>query len=136
MNFKRSIAAIMAAICIASAASVTSSAKEISDMNQPTNIVIDGNNANTAENMLYRGAGMVSGNNSSRLLMDYKSENPERYWEILSYIFGEDGIGVNHLKLEMGSDINSSSGTEPSVKKAPMNPPTLQGGGIYACLRR
>ena len=82
MNFKRSIAAIMAAICIASAASVTSSAKEISDMNQPTNIVIDGNNANTAENMLYRGAGMVSGNNSSRLLMDYKSENPERYWEL------------------------------------------------------
>lgn len=118
MNFKRSIAAIMAAICIASAASVTSSAKEISDMNQPTNIVIDGNNANTAENMLYRGAGMVSGNNSSRLLMDYKSENPERYWEILSYIFGEDGIGVNHLKLEMGSDINSSSGTEPSVKRS------------------
>lgn len=80
-------------------------------------IVIDGDNANTNENMLYRGAGMVSGNNSSRLLMDYKTENPDRYWEILEYLFGDEGIGITHLKLEMGSDINSSSGTEPSVKR-------------------
>lgn len=80
-------------------------------------IVIDGDKANTKENMLYRGAGMVSGNNSSRLLMDYKTENPEKYQEILEYLFGENGIGITHLKLEMGSDINSSSGTEPSVKR-------------------
>lgn len=80
-------------------------------------IIIDGNNAITAENKLYRGLGMVSGNNSSRLLLDYKDENPERYNEILNYIFGADGIGITHLKLEMGSDINSSSGTEPSVMR-------------------
>lgn len=78
-------------------------------------LIIDGNNAITAENKLYRGLGMVSGNNSSRLLLDYKDENPEKYNEILNYIFGADGIGITHLKLEMGSDINSSSGTEPSV---------------------
>lgn len=64
-------------------------------------------------NMLYRGVGMVSGNNSSRLLLDYKSENPDAYWEIMNYIFGKNGLEVAHLKLEMGSDINSSSGTEP-----------------------
>lgn len=80
-------------------------------------IVIDGDKANTNENMLYRGAGMVSGNNSSRLLMDYKTENPEKYQEILEYLFGDEGIGITHLKLEMGSDVNSSSGTEPSVKR-------------------
>lgn len=80
-------------------------------------LIIDGNNAITAENKLYRGLGMVSGNNSSRLLLDYKDENPERYNEILNYIFGADGIGITHLKLEMGSDINSSSGTEPSVMR-------------------
>ena len=74
-------------------------------------LIIDGNNAITAENKLYRGLGMVSGNNSSRLLLDYKDENPEKYNEILNYIFGADGIGITHLKLEMGSDINSSSGT-------------------------
>lgn len=88
--------------------------EEVKAMN---NITIDGNRANTAENMLYRGSGMVTANNSSRLLLDYKYENPEAYEEILRYIFGEDGLCVNHLKIEMGSDINSSSGTEPSVKR-------------------
>ena len=80
-------------------------------------LIIDGNNAITAENKLYRGLGMVSGNNSSRLLLDYKDENPEKYNEILNYLFGADGIGITHLKLEMGSDINSSSGTEPAVMR-------------------
>ncbi|MBQ7783285.1 MAG: glycosyl hydrolase family 59, partial [Oscillospiraceae bacterium] len=60
---------------------------------------------------------MVSGNNSSRLLMDYKYEQPEKYREILEHIFGKDGLNITHLKLEMGSDINSSSGTEPCVKR-------------------
>ncbi|MBQ8108321.1 MAG: DUF1080 domain-containing protein [Ruminococcus sp.] len=68
--------------------------------------------------MLYRGNGMVSGNNSSRLLLDYKYENPEAYQEILEYLFGEKGLGITHLKLEMGSDINSSSGTEPAVMRS------------------
>ncbi|MBR0132866.1 MAG: glycosyl hydrolase family 59 [Lachnospiraceae bacterium] len=68
--------------------------------------------------MRYRGAGMVSANNSSRLLMDYKWEHPESYRKILELIFGSDGLAVSHLKIEMGSDINSSSGTEPSVKRA------------------
>lgn len=81
------------------------------------NIIIDGSNANTAENMRFRGAGMVSGNNSSRLLLDYKAEHPDKYNEILEYLFGEKGIGITFLKLEMGSDVNSSSGTEPSVKR-------------------
>ena len=78
---------------------------------------IDGKNANTALNMRFRGVGMVTGNNSSRLLLDYKSEHPDRYNEILEYTFGKHGIGVNFLKLEMGSDVNSSSGTEPCVKR-------------------
>lgn len=78
---------------------------------------IDLSKANLLENMLFRGNGMVSANNSSRLLMDYKEKSPKSYWEILNHIFGEKGINVTHLKLEMGSDINSSSGTEPCVKR-------------------
>lgn len=80
-------------------------------------VVIDGDNAQTASNKLYRGQGMISANNSSRLLIDYKNENPEAYWEILNYLFGEDGLAMSHLKLEMGADVNSSSGTEPSVMR-------------------
>lgn len=83
----------------------------------PTSIIIDGNNANKRENYLYRGTGMVSANNSSRLLIDYKYKNPNAYQKILNFIFGADGIRVEHLKIEMGSDINSSSGTEPATKR-------------------
>lgn len=66
---------------------------------------------------VFRGLGMVSGNGSSRLLMDYKYEHPKKYWELMNHIFSDKGIGITHLKLEMGSDINSSSGTEPCVKR-------------------
>ncbi len=80
-------------------------------------IVIDTKKANLSPNKRWRGAGMVSGNNSSRLLLDYKADHPNKYYEILDHIFGENGVGVNHLKLEMGSDINSTSGTEPCVMR-------------------
>lgn len=62
--------------------------------------------------------GYISANNSSRLLLDYKDENPEAYWEILNYIFGSDGLNVGLFKLEMGADVDSSSGTEPAVKRS------------------
>ncbi len=111
----KSIAA--AAICAAAAANSVILPAAAEQEAQPMNITIDGNNANTLENMLYRGVGMVSGNNSSRLLLDYKAENPDAYWEIMNYMFGSQGLEISHLKLEMGSDVNSSSGTEPSVKR-------------------
>ena len=80
-------------------------------------ISIDGAKANTKENMLYKGNGMVSGNNTSRLLMDYKTQDPQAYKEILTHLFGEEGLHITHLKLEMGSDVNSSSGTEPATMR-------------------
>ncbi len=92
---------------------------------------IDGDNANVAENMLYRGQGMISANNSSRLLLDYKTENPDKYWEIMNYLFGEDGLGMTHLKVEMGADINSSSGTEPAVKRSADEPADVTRGAAY-----
>lgn len=113
MNPKRIAAAAACAIFACANIPSVSADEEAKAMN----IIIDGTKANTAENMLYRGSGMVSANNTSRLLLDYKAENPEAYEKILRYIFGEDGLCVNHLKVEMGADINSSSGTEPSVKR-------------------
>ncbi len=95
------------------------------------NITIDGLKANTAFNRLYRGAGMVSANNSSRLMLDYKTEHPKKYWKIMNYLFGSNGIQINHLKLEMGSDINSSSGTEPSVKRTEKEPVDITRGAGF-----
>lgn len=94
-------------------------------------ILIDGSSDVTAANKKWRGAGMVSGNNSSRLLLDYKTEHPGSYNEILELIFGRDGIGVTHLKLEMGSDVNSTSGTEPAVKRSEKEPADVTRGAGF-----
>ena len=94
-------------------------------------ISIDGAKANTKENMRYKGNGMVSGNNTSRLLMDYKAQSPEAYAELLEYLFGEGGLHISHLKLEMGSDINSSSGTEPAVMRYEDEVPDATRGAGY-----
>ena len=79
----------------------------------------------------YYGAGMVSGNNSSRLLLDYKYEHPEAYDAILHHLFGADGLSITHLKLEMGADINSTSGTEPCVKRSSDEPADVTRGAGY-----
>ncbi len=94
-------------------------------------IKVDTQKSNLNPNKLWRGAGMVSGNNSSRLLMDYKSDNPERYYEILDRIFGENGVCVKHLKLEMGSDVNSTSGTEPCIMRYEDEIPDVTRGAGY-----
>lgn len=82
-------------------------------------ITVDGNTINTNAGTVYRGLGAITGNNSSRLLMDYKTENPEAYWEIMNLLFKKDyGAGLTHVKIEFGSDVNSSSGTEPSIMRS------------------
>lgn len=68
-------------------------------------------------NKKWYGLGMVSANNSSRLLLDYKELYPQKYDEIMNLMFGSEGLCINHLKIEMGADINSSSGTEPCTKR-------------------
>ncbi len=81
-------------------------------------ILVDGNLANENPAAAFRGLGFVSGNGSSRLLMDYKLKHPEVYEEILKLLFAPGyGAGLTHLKHEFGADINSSSGTEPCVKR-------------------
>ena len=63
--------------------------------------------------------GMISANGSSRLLIDYKSQHPKAYYELIDHLFSnETGIGLAHIKIEMGSDVDSSSGSEPAVKRS------------------
>ena len=81
------------------------------------NIKVDGSMANMNENFLYRGQGMISCNGSSRLLIDYKEKNLESYNKILQYMYGKNGLKFTHFKVEMGSDVNTSSGTEPTTMR-------------------
>ena len=91
MDIKNLAAAAVCAVTAANSVILPACAETAETEADPLNIVINGGNANTLENMLYRGVGMVSGNNSSRLLLDYKAENPDAYWEIMNYIFGKNG---------------------------------------------
>lgn len=84
------------------------------------NITIDGSTADTAANSYWRGFGFISANGSSRLLLDYKTEQPEVYDRLMKLMFDPEGpLKMTHFKLELGADINSSSGTEPCTKRTP-----------------
>lgn len=73
-----------------------------------TVIRIDGNSPGRT----FEGIGALSAGASSRLLLDY----PERQRdEVLDYLFKPSyGAALQHLKVEIGGDINSTDGTEPS----------------------
>lgn len=71
----------------------------------------------------YEGIGALSAGASSRLLIDYKE--PYRS-QILDYLFKPQfGASLQHFKVEIGGDVNSTSGTEPSharTEKELLNP--------------
>lgn len=81
------------------------------------NIQINEKNAAADPHLRYKGQGMISCNGSSRLLMDYKAKNPQTYYQLLDYLFGSDGLELTHFKAELGSDVNTSSGTEPTTMR-------------------
>src|SRR5438270_12657109 len=76
-------------------------------------IVLDGR----ANGRIYEGLGAVSAGASSRLLIDY----PEPYRsQILDYLFKPGyGAALQHLKVEIGADVNSTDGSEPSHMRSP-----------------
>ena len=81
-----------------------------------TEIVVDGRDvAKAAANqngLTWKGYGLLSGNSTSDLLMDYKQEAPEAYQEMLEVLFGGDRPLITHIKMEMGNDGNNSTGAD------------------------
>nr|WP_245301509.1 S-layer protein [Virgibacillus natechei] len=93
-------------------------------------ITIDGNNVD--EYNRFKGFGTVSANNTSRLMLDYKEENPQAYWEIMNELFNPDtGAGLAHVKVELGADVDSSSGTEPSTMRYSDEPANVVRGAGF-----
>jgi len=65
----------------------------------------------------FEGLGAVSAGASSRLLIDYPE--PQRS-EILDFLFKPHyGASLQHLKVEIGSDVDSTDGSEPSHMRDP-----------------
>lgn len=76
-------------------------------------IVIDGSGGGP----VFDGLGALSAGASSRLLIDYPE--PQRS-EILDYLFKPGyGAALQHLKVEIGADVNSTDGSEPSFMRSP-----------------
>jgi hypothetical protein len=61
---------------------------------------------------IFEGIGAVSAGASSRLLVDYPE--PQRS-QMLDYLFKPNyGAALQHLKVEIGGEVNSTDGTEPT----------------------
>ncbi len=104
---------------------------DTSDVTLTRTVTADGSKALSDEAKLYDGLGIISANNSSRLLIDYKYECPEIYQKLLEYMFGKDGLGLSLIKIEMGADVDSSSGTEPAVMRSADEPADVTRGAGY-----
>lgn len=89
---------------------------ETSNVASETEIVVRGSDvekaAQNVNGLTYKGYGLLSGNSTSNLLMDYKTENPADYEELLQVLFGGEHPLITHVKMEMGNDGNNSTGAD------------------------
>src|SRR6201988_4708283 len=83
------------------------------DHDQQATVVLDG----ASRGRIFDGLGAASAGASSRLLIDYPE--PQRS-QILDYLFKPNyGASLQHLKVEIGADVNSTDGTEPTHMRTP-----------------
>ena len=95
-------------------------------------IVADGMQANENPAAWYRGLGCITSANTSRLLLDYKALHPKEYEEMMRLLFQKDyGVCLRHIKVELGADVNSSSGTEPATKRSMEEPADVTRGAGF-----
>jgi hypothetical protein len=83
------------------------------DHDQQATVILDG----ASKGRIFDGLGAASAGASSRLLIDYPE--PQRS-QILDYLFKPGyGAALQHLKVEIGADVNSTDGSEPSHMRTP-----------------
>src|ERR1035437_9263744 len=88
---------------------------------QQTSIVLDGN----SKGRVFDGLGAASAGASSRLLINYPE--PQRS-QILDYLFKPGyGAALQHLKVEIGGDVNSTDGSEPSHMRTALDHDSTRG---------
>jgi Glycosyl hydrolase family 59/Galactocerebrosidase, C-terminal lectin domain len=88
---------------------------------QKMQVVLDGNGSGR----VFNGLGAASAGASSRLLIDYPE--PQRS-QILDYLFKPGyGAALQHLKVEIGGDVNSTDGSEPSHMRTPKDHSSTRG---------
>ncbi|MEO8182759.1 MAG: sugar-binding protein [Deltaproteobacteria bacterium] len=84
-----------------------------------TSVSLDGNDiaSSNVHGLTFKGFGVLSANGTSELLMDYKSEHPEKYAQMLDILFGGMRPIMTHVKIEMGNDRNNSTGPDAATMR-------------------
>ena len=84
-----------------------------------TSFTLDGNDirSSNVNGFTFKGFGVLSANGTSAVLMDYKSQHPEEYAELLRILFGGPNPIMHHVKIEMGNDRNNSTGPDPATMR-------------------
>jgi hypothetical protein len=93
-----------------------------------TDIVVDGTDvrADNVNGLTFKGFGLLSANSTSALLLDYKSEHPDKYLELLQILFGGENPVLTNVKIEMGNDRNNSTGPDPSTMRWESEAPNVK----------
>ncbi len=77
----------------------------------------------------YGGIGGVFSNGMTKLLMDYPTDQKN---DLLDLLFKPKfGASLQHVKVEIGTDVNSSSGTEPSHMRSSTDFNIERGSGLW-----
>jgi len=93
-----------------------------------TSISLDGNDiaSGNVNGLTFKGFGVLSANGTSELLMDYKSEHPDQYAQLLKILFGGSNPIMTHVKIEMGNDRNNSTGPDPATMRLASEPANVK----------
>lgn len=77
----------------------------------------------------FEGIGGVFSNGMTKLLMDYPEDQRD---DILGLLFKPKfGAALQHVKIEIGTDVNSSSGVEPSHMRSSTDFDITRGSGLW-----
>ncbi len=88
-------------------------------------VTIDG----SGTGRIFDGIGLVNSSGTSKLLQDYP---PEQQSDILDFLFTPNfGAGLTIMRNEIGGDINSSTGTEPSHQRLAADAPVARGVNFW-----
>ncbi|MFP3464300.1 fibronectin type III domain-containing protein [Leifsonia sp. SIMBA_070] len=82
--------------------------------------------AKNVNGLTFKGFGLLSGNSTSSLLMDYKAQHPDKYWQLVQTLFGGTNPIMNTVKIEMGNDRNTSTGPEAATMRTRAEYPNVQ----------
>jgi hypothetical protein len=81
--------------------------------------------AKNRHGLTFKGFGILSANSTSALLMDYKAQNPQKYWQLVRTLFGGEHPLMNTVKIEMGNDRNTSTGPNAATMRTATEYPNV-----------